>query len=171
MEEFLHNIINDERKIMKVPRVLECLPDYNQELLVGELGSVNKYNNIITDFSLNIVNSYSIALLHSLGVNRITLSYELNEYQIEKMVTAYKKRYNANPNLEMIVSGKIESMIMKYKLLSDYKLGNKAILEDKYSNKFQVEEKNGLTYIYHFENLNIKDYLKYYELGINYLRF
>lgn len=171
MEESLYNIVSDERKILKIPRVLEHHQDYNQELLVGELGSVNKYSNIATDFSLNVVNSYSIALLHSLGVNRITISYELNEHQINKMITAYRERYNANPNLEMIVSGKIEAMIMKYKLLSDYKLGSKAILQDKYKNKFQIEEKNNLTYIYHFEDLNIKDYLKYYELGINYLRF
>ena len=171
MEKELYNIIDDQRKVLKIPRVLEHHSSYSNQLLVGELGSVNKYGDAITDFSLNVVNSYSIALLHSLGVNRVTISYELNEHQIEKMINAYKTRYGKHPNLEMIVSGRIEAMILKYKLLSSYNLDKKAILQDKYHNKFGIEERNNLTYIYHFEDLKIKDYHKFYELGINYLRF
>lgn len=171
MEEDLYNEIEDNRKVLKIPRVLEHHKDYEQKLLVGELGSVNKYRDIVTDFSLNIVNSYSVAFLHSLGVNKVTLSYELNNHQIEKIVKAYECRYNAHPNLEVIVSGRIEAMIMKYKLLSHYQLGNQALLEDKYKNKFTVEEKNNLTYIYHYENLKRDDYLSLYDIGINWLRF
>ena len=59
-------------------KLKEYLKDYNQKLLVGELGSVYKYKNVDTDFSLNITNSYSVAFLHSIGVNKITLSHELN---------------------------------------------------------------------------------------------
>ena len=36
-----------------------------------------------TDFSLNVVNSYTVAFLHSLGVRKITLSYELSDKQIK----------------------------------------------------------------------------------------
>ena len=171
MNEDLYTSVDEPKKILKISRVLEKHKDYDINLLVGELGSVNKYNNIITDFSLNVVNSYSVAFLHSLGVNKVTLSYELNDYQIEKIIQSYHERYNAHPNLELIVGGKIEAMIMKYKLLSNYKLDNSAYLKDKYNNKFFVEEKDNLTYIYHFEDRKVKDYDKYYEMGINWLRF
>ena len=87
------------------------------------------------------------------------------------MIDAYNERYHKHPNLEMIIAGRIEAMILKYKLLSDYNIGSRAILQDKYHNKFQIEEKNNLTYIYHFEDLQIQDYEKFYDLGINYLRF
>ena len=171
MEENLYNIIDDDRKVLKLPRILEHHQEHNEKLLVGELGSIHKYKNVISDFSLNIVNSYAVAFLHSLGVERVTLSYELNDYQIEKLINNYKERYNTHPNLELIVAGKIEAMIMKYKLLSNYKLKDKAIIQDRYNNKFEVKEKNNLTYIYHFETLNKKCYQKYFNLGINYIRF
>lgn len=170
-EEDLYNQIDDDRKYLKLSRVLETHKEYDNKLLVGELGSINKYEDTISDFSLNVVNSYSIALLHSMGVKKVTLSYELNDYQIEKMINAYHERYNAHPNLELIVSGKIEAMIMKYKLLTHYNIHKKAYLKDKYSNNFLVEEKNNLTYIYHFDDRNLDDYDKYYQMGINWLRF
>ena len=171
LDESLYNSIDDNRKVLKLARVLEKHNEHDNDLLVGELGSVNKYKNVITDFSLNVVNSYSVALLHSLGVRKVTLSYELNDYQIQKIIQSYRERYNANPNLELIVGGRIEAMIMKYRLLSNYGVDGVAYLQDKYKNKFKVEEKNKLTYIYHFEERNLADYDKYYDMGINWLRF
>lgn len=171
LEEDLYKQIDDDRKVLKIARVLEKHNEYDNDLLVGELGSVNKYKNVITDFSLNVVNSYSVALLHSLGARKVTLSYELNDYQIEKIIQSYRERYNANPNLELIVGGRIEAMISKYRLLSNYGVDGVAYLQDKYNNKFEVEEKNKLTYIYHFEERNLTDYDKYYDIGINWLRF
>ena len=169
--EDLYNLLDESNKILKIPRVIEKHKEYAETLLVGELGSVNKYKNVITDFSLNVVNSYSVAFLHSLGVNKVTLSYELNDYQIEKIIQSYHDRYNSHPNLELIVGGKIEAMIMKYKLLNNYSSDSQVQLKDKYNNKFLIEEKQGLTYIYHFEDRKLEDYDKYYELGINWLRF
>ena len=54
----LYNKIEDDRLILKLPRVITKYEEYNVPLLVGELGSVNKYKNIHTDFSLNVVNFF-----------------------------------------------------------------------------------------------------------------
>lgn len=157
----------------KLPRVQENIIETNGKLLIGELGSLYKYRDkdIVTDFSFNVVNSYSVALLHSLGVNRITLSHEMNDYQINKLITKYKERYNKNPNLELIVEDLIEAMIIKYDLFNGkYNKNNKYYLKDKFGNKFRVIRDNNLTYVYNFESLKRENINTYYEMGINYLR-
>lgn len=164
----------DNRVIRKIPRVIEYHKNYNEPLLVGEIGSLNFYkdNKMITDFSFNVVNSYTVAFLHSIGVDRVTLSYELKDDQIENLISAYKNRYKKNPNLEHIIYGKEEMMISKFNLLKMYqKTGNNYYLKDRYNKLYKIIEDNNLMYIYNYDirnNLNKMNY--YYSIGINYLR-
>lgn len=170
-EELYKQIKNDSKVVLKLPRVLEHLNNYNQKLLVGELGSVYKYKDVYTDFSLNVVNSYSVAFLHSIGVKRVTLSYELNDFQIEKLINNYRERYNLEPNLELIYKGYPETMISKYNILDAYNIkGNKCILKDKFNNEFRVEKKNNLTTIYYYKELKLADPNRYLSMGINRIR-
>lgn len=171
MEEDLFNKIEDSRKILKIPRVQNKHKEYDQKILVGELGSVHKYKNIDTDFSLNIVNSYSVALLHSLGVNKITLSYELEEYQIEEIITAYKNRYNKLPNLEVIIYGKEEVMISKFNILDYYNIKNTGFIRDKFKNLYRVISSDNLMYIYNFKPRKIINYKNLYKIGVNSVRY
>ncbi len=167
----LYNILDDQRIILKLPRVITRYKEYNMPLLVGELGSINKYININTDFSLNVVNSYSIALLHSLGVKQITISYEMNDSQIMEMINEYKKRYNEHPNLEMIVYAKEEIMISKFNLLKYYKLNNMGYLQDRFNNLYKIIEKDNLMYIYNYKPRNITNLNYYNDLGVNSFRY
>ncbi len=167
----LYNKIKDNRLILKLPRVITKHEEYNNPLLVGELGSVNKYKNIHTDFSLNVVNSYSIALLHNLGVKQITISYELDDNQIKEMISGYKKRYKENPNLEMIVYAKEEIMISKFNLLKYYKLNSNGYLEDRFNNLYKVVEDNDLMYIYNYMPKHLNNLNYYSDLGINNFRY
>ena len=159
--------IRDSKCILKLPRVMEHLDSYESKLLVGELGSVYKYKNIDTDFSLNVLNSYSVALLHSLGVNRITLSHELNYKQIKYLVECYKNRYNKNPNLEVITEANIEAMVCKYNMLNKYNKDN-GILKDKYNNKYSIVIKDNLMYIYDYKKTKLDG--NFYNIGINSVR-
>jgi len=171
VDSSLYNAVKDEKVIRKIPRVLEHHLSYDEPLLVGELGSVRKYKSVITDFSLNVVNSYSVALLNSLGVKRITLSYELTDTQIKDLIEAYKNRYNANPNLALIVFGREEMMISKFKLLSYYNLPNKGYIKDRFSTIYEVREEDNLMYIYNSKIRKLNNLNKYYEMGISELRF
>ena len=171
MEEDLFNKIEDSRKILKIPRVLNKHKEYDQKILVGELGSVHKYKNVDTDFSLNVVNSYSVALLHSLGVNKITLSYELEEYQIEEIITAYKNRYNKLPNLEVIIYGKEEVMISKFNILDYYNIKNTGFIRDKFKNLYRIISSDNLMYIYNFKPRKIINYKNLYKIGVNSVRY
>ena len=106
--------------IWKAPRVIWRYPDNLENALVGEIGAFYKGENLDTDFSFNVVNSYTVAFLHSLGARRITLSYEMNDRQIKNLLNCYEKRYKKHPNLELIVEGYEEVMITKYNLEEDY---------------------------------------------------
>ena len=156
--------IKDKKCIFKLPRINEYLKNYNNRLLVSDLGSVYKYKSVDTDFSLNVTNSYSVAFLHSLGVNKITLSYELNYKQIKTLMDNYHKRYNKHPNLEVIISSFPEAMVCKYNMLKKYNK-NDGYLIDRFNNKYKLQIKNNLMYIYHFKKINLKE--NYFEIGIN----
>ena len=164
-------IKSDLRVILKLPRVINKYNDYNQTLLVGELGSINKYNNIYTDFSLNVTNAYTVAFLHSLGVKKVTLSYELEDDQIKTLIDNYHKLFNKHPNLELIISSTPEVMISKFNMLDKYKINkNNAYLKDRFNNLYKIKIKDNLMYIYNFKKIDYPNKDKYYSLGINNLR-
>lgn len=151
-----------EGTTLKIPRVSETFMDYNNRVLVGDLGGIYKYSNVVTDFSLNVVNSYSVAFLHSIGVDKITLSYELTDKQIKNLVDAYHKRYQKHPNLELIINGYEEVMVCKYKL------PNNSYLQDRFGNNYKIKIKNNLMYIYNYKKRLLNN--NYYNIGINWLR-
>ena len=141
--------------------------DKNKEYLISEVGGLC-LNNIVSDYSLNVTNSYTVALLHSRGVKRVTLSLELNDKEIEDLITSYKKRYNKNPNLELIVKTNMEVMTLKLNFKDIY--NNPKYLIDRFNNKYYLVYKDNLMYIYDYKKFILNDYLKYFKLGINYLR-
>ena len=144
-------------------------PDNLKQALVGEIGAFNKYHqNIDTDYSLNVVNSYTVAFLHNLGAKKITLSYELNETQIIELISNYHQRYHKHPNLEVIVYGYPEIMISKFSL-NKYYNNNELKLEDIYHNLYKIETTNDLMTIYHCKILDNRN-IDYYKLGINSVR-
>ena len=151
-----------------LPRVVDKYENYNN-VMIGELGGFNKCSNVTTDVSFNVVNSYAVAFLHSMGASCVTLSYEMTDTDIENLVNSYINRYNKSPNLELIVYGYPVIMCSKYSLNKEY---NKNILylKDRFNNKFRVITKNNIMYIYFYNKIDKYD-KKYYEMGINRLRF
>ena len=151
-----------------LPRVIDKYENYNN-VMIGELGGFNKCSNVTTDVSFNIVNSYAVAFLHSMGASCVTLSYEMTDTEIENLVNSYINRYNKRPNLELIVYGYPVIMCSKYSLNKEY---NKNILylKDRFNNKFRVITKNNIMYVYFYNKIDKYD-KKYYEMGINRLRF
>lgn len=165
------NKINDDRKVLKIERVINEYKNYDYPLLVGELGSVDYYKNITTDFSLNVVNSYSVALLHNLGVKRITLSYEMTDEQINYLIDGYYKRYKKKPNLELIVYAHEEVMISKFNLNKYFNIESNSYLRDRFNNLYPIIIKNNLMHIYNYKYRYYEDYNKYFDMGINSVRF
>ena len=167
-----YDIIYSENKndtIYKIPKVNYDYTKYTdtKEYLVGEIGAFNRLKNVYCDYSFNAVNSYTVALLHSLGAKRITLSLELTPKQIESIYNNYIDRYKKKPNLEVIVSGYREVMTLKTNLNKIYN-NEKLYLVDRFNNKYRIRERDNITYIY--EHKKFDDKYNYYKLGINVLR-
>ncbi len=165
----LYNQVEDKCKVyLRLPRVNEKIPVVDCNILATEWGSFYKYRNAYTDFSFNVVNSYSVAFLHAMGAKRVTLSYELNDYQIKNMIESYKKRYGTMPNLEYIVSSRPEVMILKYDLLRN---SDEGILLDVHKQEYPVVKKGNFTTIYHFDVIEKENPEKYLNLGITKIRY
>ena len=142
--------------------------DISSRVLIGEVGSLCKYNNVDTDFSFNVVNSYSVAFLHSVGVKKITLSYELDLIKIKNIIDAYHDRYGVHPNLEVIIDACEGVMVSKLNLFDYYNIDNGS-LKDRFGNLYPIKVKNNLMYIYNYKRRNM-DSLSLYEIGVNVLR-
>ena len=183
-EYLLYKKYKNNNIYYKTPRVNNNYINLsNENILCSELGAINKYkdnNNIISDIYLNIKNINSINLLIKNNVNKIGLSTELEEKDIEIIMNEYKKS-NKTPNLEILIYGKIELMIMKYcpinKLLNENNKTcnlckqNNYYLEDRNKEKYQLIHKNCLTTLMNYKNINlIKNIKKYQELNINNFR-
>lgn len=169
LPDYLYNVINDDRKVLKLSRVQNENRKYDTPVLVGEIGSIIK--DCYTDFSFNVVNSYTVAFLHSIGVNRVTLSQELNDEEIKELIDAYIKRYQKNPNLELIVYGREEMMISKYNILKNLDNHNNYFLMDKYKNRMLILVNNDIMTIFNYNIRDKKDKFKYFNMGVNYVRY
>ena len=169
----LYSKIDDERLVLKLPRVINHYYEYSIPLLIGEVGSLRKYssNVLYTDFSFNVVNSYALAFLHSLGVKRVTLSYELTKEEIRSIIFNYKNRYRSYPNVEVIVSSRPEVMISKFDLVKHYGCTNHdTYLRDSFGNLFPVKSDDNFMCIYHYKQIEDLDYNSYFDIGVNALR-
>ncbi len=172
-----YNLIYTENKsllenndvVLKLPRVINNYEDNNNKVLIGELGSILKYKEFDTDFSFNVVNSYTLAFLHSIGAKKVTLSYELNTSSIKLLIDNYIKRYNKKPNCEVIIDSYPEAMISKFDLNKMYGV-NISYLVDEFKNKYKVVSDNEFMRIYNFEKKIFKNKEELYSIGVNYLR-
>lgn len=160
---YSNEIIKDT--ILRLPRVVNSYENYEGKYLVSEIGALYKLKNVDTDFSLNVVNSYTVAFLHSMSVNKITLSYELDYDQVRQLIQTYEKRYKKHPNLEVIVSSHPEVMISKFDLTKYY---NKDNLLLNGNNTYIVKSRDNYMSLY-LKELKI-DNNNYFDIGINNIR-
>lgn len=171
LEEPLYSKYKKDGITLKLPRVLIHHPSLEEHVLIGEVGSLNCYQDFDTDFSFHVTNSYTLAFLHSMGAKKVTLSYELTEEQIKELLEGYRHRYHKHPNVELIVSGYLEAMIMKYNVFQDYNIQDSYLyIKDRFSNFYLIENKKDYVIIYNHEKREYKSLEKFYEMGINSLR-
>jgi len=103
--------------VRTIPRNGNVYKDAQGPLLIGGMGGIQRYaatNPFVTDYSLNVVNATTVALLHRLGARRVTLSYELTQAQLEALVAAYRAEQGADAALEMVVYGRAPLLVTKY---------------------------------------------------------
>lgn len=156
----------DEDSIIVLPRIINEHPFIKNTVMIGDFGGLLKYDNFQTNVSFNVVNSYSVAFLHSLGAKLVTLSYELSLSQIKNMIEIYKKRYNKNPNTSLIINSYPECFVSKFNLNKKYNVKS-GYLKDSYGNFLKVKTKGDIMAIYHFKKVNLYDIKEVFETGVN----
>lgn len=168
----IYSYQEDTKYLKALPNVIDkCSDDLKKSsikpILVSEIGGLN-LTNIHTDYSLNVVNSYTVAFLHSIGVKKITLSYEMTLSQIKTLIEKYQERYETLPNIEVIVYGYIKIMTLKYNLFNDYK--EAIYLKDRFNNSYRIRECSGLTEVYYSKILDNRNF-DYFSVGVNHIRY
>ncbi len=93
----------------------ELVAKYNK-LCISEIGTLNRYDvsakDVITNFTLNVTNRYTLHKLQEMGVNRALTSIELN----------YDKLSHLDTNNAIVnIYGRVPVMIMDYCPINDNK--------------------------------------------------
>ncbi len=91
------------------------------------------------------------------------MSLELSHKELSDIVTSYKRKYNTNPNIEVVVYGHQNLMTLKYCPLKSHGKCKECskhnyYLEDTKA-KFLTSRKDCITHIYNEKRLNLIDNL------------
>ena len=130
---------------LSLPRIdNKCVPEYkSNQVLINELSGLKYHKYLIADAYMNVTNIYSAYDLYSLCCKCVTLSLEMSEKRIAKFAKNYEHVFGYKPNLEMIVYGYNDLMVMKYCPI------NKGLGIDKQGcqmckyNKYHLEDRKG----------------------------
>lgn len=163
----------------RLDKFLNRYKDLIQGVSVSNLGTLKYIKDnfkfkIHTDIGLNILNSYTIDYLHSIGVDSMCLSPELNLKEIKDIHKSIKG------NLESIVYGYLPSMILKTCPLAlvkgckddrdckDCNLASGYGLKDRMNMIFPLVRDSGHTIVYNSVLLMVLDNLNdIYKSGIS----
>ncbi|MCI8347509.1 MAG: U32 family peptidase [Bacilli bacterium] len=121
----------------------EALQEKN---IVGENILFSNYSNTYGSYFLNITNSYSAYYLLKNGLPVIPVSIELNEYEIQRMVQNFQKKFSCSLPLEIMVYGRVCNMVIKNNPLSLNSQFRYRLIDYK-KRCFPILYKNGKTYI------------------------
>lgn len=185
-DELLYKKYKNENIYLRTPRVNKKPKTYqNENLLVSETGALHKnknQNKIISDIYLNVTNEKTVNLLENLNVTTIGLSEEIPEDELKKLTQKYQEKYKRTSNLEILVYGTLELMIMKYCPLNTLinkdkkpcticKQKDTYTLKDRNNKHLKIINNNCITTIMDCEKIdNINKIKKYQELQITNFR-
>ncbi len=174
-EVYYQGDYNDTRVRKKVGRIITNEDVKSDFIAVNETSELLSNKNIVTLPYLNVNNAYTVNLLHSLGVKRVSLSLELNKMEIEKIIYEMKNTFHYTPNLELMVYGRAELMVMKHCPISKKGLycneckKKDFYLSDRKDYLFPIKtDKLCNAYLLNSKVLNLIDYVNVlYKLGVN----
>ncbi len=111
---------------------------------------------------MNVYNSNTLNLFFKYAY-KVGLSPELNPYEINNLIKSYKNKYKTNPNVEVLIYGKLELMIMKYCPIKQFICKNNCTtclnkniyLDDKNGHKFKLlGDNNHYMRVFDYQNID-----------------
>lgn len=128
------------------PRACFSYKDVVNELVSNNGGLLNKNRNNVSDIYMNAFNSLTVDVF-SKYVYKVGLSPELGIDDIKLVMDCYKERFGFIPNVEVMVYGRLEVMLMKYCPVNYFNnkcdkchlcFNGKYYLDDRKNNKFRL---------------------------------
>ncbi len=181
-EDIIKDVTPSDRLIPVKKRIqLHTYETSSRTQLVHEIGSLvtrRHDQKVITDEFMNVTNMYTVRLLSSLGISKVTLSPELSKERIKSLIDNYQKTFQQTPGLELVVYGSVDVMISKYcPIAKTYKTKqnchlceiNQYHLMDRLGLKFPlINDGNCHLRILNHKPLNLLEYAKeMMDLGIS----
>lgn len=151
--ELYNKYSNNIEVYYKLPRCTRHPSSLEQARnIISDYYELNSNNQYIADYPMNITNIYTLYYLEKLHIAVKTLSVELTDYEISNIISKYKEKFNVNPNIEVIVYGRVENMLIKGNILSLNENEYNTNLIDFKNRKFPVYYDGTNTHILNYEN-------------------
>lgn len=109
----LYNKYKSDRVFYRNPRAGYSYKNSSNSLVSNNGGFVYYSGKSVSDIYMNVKNSLTLGLFSNF-VYKVGLSPELDSCDIEKIISSYIDRFGCKPNVEVLVYGNLELMIMKY---------------------------------------------------------
>ena len=110
----LYDLINDKQLVNNVERVMDHYNEYDKVNISDFGGFLSKHNVLTSSEYMNVTNVNTLIKHYSLGTSKVTLSLENNFDNANKIYNDFNKLYGFNPNIEMVVYGRNDLMLLKY---------------------------------------------------------
>lgn len=154
-EDLYKEYKNEDKAYFKIPRTTYNLKKYLKEKVLTSDYFINKEITVVGDYGLNVTNMYTVYFLLLKGMKVVNLSLELTEDEIIELYNDYVNLFKEKPNLEVLVYGKPENMIIKGNILelpvNDY---NYELIDTK-NRKFDIYYDGEKTHILNYESRNL----------------
>ena len=151
--ELYNKYSDNDRVYYKLPRCTRQPSELEQSKnLISDYYITNDENKYIADYPMNIANIYTIYFLEKLNIITKTLSVELTDYELNNIILKYIETFKYNPNVEIVVYGRVENMLIKGNILSLNEQEYNTNLIDFKDRKFPVYYDGTNTHILNYEN-------------------
>lgn len=141
----------------RIPRCTRNPKDYEENKNLISDYYIYQNNEYIGDYPLNVYNIYTVYYLHKYNVKSVTLSVELTENEIINLINNYKSKFNSTPNVEVLVYGRVENMLIKGNILDIQQAATNLEIIDFKKRRFPVFYDGNNTHILNYENKTISD--------------
>ena len=169
---FLYQKYKDNNIFYRNPRASFDYKNSSNTLITNNGGFKYYCDKSVSDIYMNVKNSLTLGLFSNY-VYKVGLSPELNNEDIYKIICSYKKRFGFNPNVEVLIYGNLELMLMKYCPLN-YFINNSNRCSMCFSKNFYLDDKHGHKFNFlrdEIHNMRIMSDKKIDKiLDINYLK-
>ncbi|MBQ3020799.1 MAG: U32 family peptidase [Bacilli bacterium] len=173
---------NNNNIYYRLPRIIKNETDYNDELLyISDKGMINKYkdnNKVNVDIYSNVTNIYTLKFLLDNNIKKVGISPELTLDECYDLYKNYIDTFKTTPNIEILIYGKIELMLLKHCILKENINNNKLCNVCENNNRFSLIDRNNEVFsiiptkcgnkILHNKEINRIKEIKEYK-GVNYL--